>query len=136
MIAALLLLLFGDPARPSERPVRLADALQFRVDAVAAQRNWNAACDHCVHFEDRSYGWNVGCEWRADANWCRHCWDCLDDVLGGTRQMSISERLRRLDQLRIALGDEAYQMRMMPTPSAGWHFGGLWPEGVTPPSRR
>lgn len=98
--------------------VHEADAWRFPQSTREARHGWEWATAHCCWLvEHRS--WDA--DWLADAQWRRRCWDLLDDcrrIHPGDAQAC----RRKLAELRLLLGAEAYWRGAMPDYLPVWRF--------------
>jgi hypothetical protein len=99
---------------------QLSEAHEFGYTQPFAQEQWVKHCRHTEWLEKaRHYyifipreQWDA---WMMEAIWRRNAWDMLDDGLGPQR-LGKEEARRRIQRLRIILGERLYQRRQMPEP--------------------
>lgn len=113
--------------------VRIADAAEFGVSRDTADHMIAVAGQHMRHygpylqtyyFPGEYHRWN--CEAKKHQNAWVKLWTALAEDpfewLEESDENGHLWKLRRLDELREAIGDEAYSARRMPEPTPSWMF--------------
>ena len=99
-------------------PIVPQDAFLFPGTAEYARESWLFGVHHCEHLA--RFGM-TGTIWYAEADYCRRCWDIIDDVKGFYRDRP-ADLVRKLTALRTLLGPQDFYAGRMPPPGPYWRF--------------